>query len=270
LPSAEAYRRKNPAVFTLGVGEFGFFALVAYRFLMREHILSEIRRLAALNGGQPPGLTAFAKETGIAEHQWSGKFWARWSDALTEAGFEPNKRTERLDSEGILTQIVEACRHYGRVPTKAELQLYRNLDPNLPSSNAIARHFGRRTDLIAALAKRAAEHDGYADIAAMLPNEPQPTPKPFKSQTRTPEGFVYLIKSGAFYKIGRSDDLERRVKEIRIALPDKATLIHSIRTDDPAGIEAYWHRRFTDRRANGEWFKLSSLDISAFKKRKYQ
>jgi hypothetical protein len=101
--------------------------------------------------------------------------------------------------------------------------------------------------LIAALAKRAAEDDSYADIVAMLPSISNRSLEPYAGQVKAREGIVCFIKSGDFYKIGRSDDLERRVKEIRIALPDKAALVHNIRTDDPAGIEAYWHRWFADK-----------------------
>lgn len=137
-----------------------------------------------------------------------------------------------------------------------------------PSHATFTSRFQGRSEVLQKLAQWIEATGECRDIFELIPKSVAATPPVRRSAVK--EGLVYLIKSGPHYKIGRSDQLERRVKEIRTALPEAAILVHSIRTDDPAGIEAYWHRRFADRRANGEWFKLNATDVAAFRRRKYQ
>ncbi len=82
-------------------------------------------------------------------------------------------------------------------------------------------------------------------------------------------GFVYLVRSGRSYKIGHTYSVGRRGYELAIQLPERPKLIHKIKTDDPVGIEKYWHSRFSDRRKGGEWFALSASDVRAFKRRTF-
>jgi hypothetical protein len=233
---------------------------------VRDQILNEIKRLAKANDDQPLGVRAFERETGIREAAWRGIYWARWGDALIEAGYAPNEWQGKHDTDLVFKKFIEACRHFSRIPTVDELKMYGRLHGDFPAPKSIYTHFGSKNSLLDNLRAWVSNKSEYADVKAMLGKGSEA----FNERGKPNEGLVYLIKSGAHYKIGRSDELERRVKEIRIALPEAASLVHSIRTDDPAGIEAYWHRRFIDRRANGEWFKLTSADVAAFKRRKYQ
>jgi hypothetical protein len=240
---------------------------------MREHILDEIQRIANERGGAPPGRRLFEQETGILTSEWSGIYWARWSDAVSEAGFKPNERQVKLPSDYVLGKYAEACRHFGKVPTNIELRMYAKQTPDFLSHNTFGKHFGNKENLIEALRAWAQSTDNNEDLLALLP-APRPrtalVKKPSDSKSAVVEGLVYLLKSGDHYKIGRSSEIERRIKQISISLPEQVTLVHAIRTDDPPGIEAYWHRRFAEQRAKGEWFKLKPSDIKAFKRRKSQ
>jgi hypothetical protein len=92
---------------------------------MREQILIEIRRLAKENGGQPPSSRLFENQTGIRNHEWRGVYWARWNDAVTEAGLTPNSKQEKIGAEFLLKKLAVAIRHIGKPPTAMELRMYR-------------------------------------------------------------------------------------------------------------------------------------------------
>lgn len=235
--------------------------------LTKLEILELIRETAKRHGGAAPGRKLFADETGIAEHEWSGKHWVRWSEALVEAGFPPNTMQSARPDVDLLEQLALLVRELGRFPVSAELKLKRRSDPSFPGRNTFAK-FGRKDDLVRSLSEFAGEL-GYSDVQEScqraLPQSnsiEQPTSKADPINV----GFVYLLKHGNRneYKIGSTRNLLRREGEIRIDLPQPVAPIHVIETDDPTGIESYWHRRFSDRRLNGEWFKLSATDVRAF------
>lgn len=233
---------------------------------LRQFILAEIGRLAQTRNGQPPGEVQFRTDTGISPARWR-KYWPRWSAAVLEAGFTPNAASQRLAGGEVLGALAEVVRRHGRLPTEAEISLARTADPSIPGRTTLRRHFPRKSDLVQALTAWAAEDVGRADVGAVLPALSD-VARGQPDQGRN--GFVYLLKCGPDYKIGRTGNLERRIKAIGVAMPERLELVHSIRTDDPPGIEVYWHRRFAEKRRNGEWFKLLAADVAAFRRRHYQ
>lgn len=241
----------------------------------KSHIIAEIKRTAKANNGLPLGVRRFQKETGIRNADWEGKYWARWGDALMEAGFEPlTMQSPRAETE-LLSALAKLTKKLGRFPVRNEIRMERQKDVAFPTDSSLRRRLGTKEKQLMKLIEYAKQHR-LSDVEKHCTKELSQLrnkPSEIESETVTNSGIVigvvYLLKSGKYYKIGRTSDLGRREYELSIQLPEKPATIHSIRTDDPVGIEKYWHERFKDRRKNGEWFELTKDDITAFKGRKF-
>lgn len=233
--------------------------------MTKQDILDAIQRTAEANGGVPLGKGRFERETGIKEYDCL-KFWSSFGEAQREAGFIPNTLQAAHNKEFLAESIVALMREIGRFPTNANFIGKRNRDSKFPSPGSF-RRFGNKKEMAEKISKYA-EQKGYDDIIEMCAPIVENSTKVENDEVGMGQvaGEVYLFQSGRYYKIGKTNDTVRRGAEIRIQLPEQCTLIHSIKTDDPSGIEAYWHRRFEAKRMQGEWFNLSSADVKAFKR----
>ncbi|MGE0534859.1 MAG: GIY-YIG nuclease family protein [Pirellulales bacterium] len=191
--------------------------------------------------------------------------------ALREAGYRPNELVRATSKTTLLTSYAELARELGRLPASTDLRLRARRGP-FPSHGVFAK-LGSKTKLVQQLAQFCKVHGSYDDVLQMceqyVPLRRAQRQHVEQSTDDTSFGFVYLLKSGRNYKIGHSNSVGRRQYELKIQLPDAAELVHDIRTDDPPGIEAYWHKRFDAKRKNGEWFNLNATDVAAFKRRKF-
>jgi len=234
----------------------------------KHHILEEIKRTAEANDGVPLGKQRFLTETGVRESDWSGRFWTKWSDAVREAGYEPNVKQTAFDSKRLLEKLASLVRELDHYPVAAELRMKARSDPGFPSHNTFSR-FGGKAQVASSLLSWCEVSPGWEDVQAICAPLAMSDEVPVKDEATAPVGYVYLLKSGKYYKIGRSNAPGRRVYEIAIQLPERVVTVHTIKTDDPVGIERYWQQRFSERRKNGEWFELRREDVSAFRRRKF-
>lgn len=236
----------------------------------KSEILDEIRRTAALNGGIPLGTARFEQETGIRIYDWKDKYWARWGDAVREAGFEANKLTARYPDDHVIGILAAVVRQIGRVPTISEWRMQRRTNASIPNDKVLRRIASSKSALITTLIAYCREHPDFEDVLAICEEYQAAHPAKRTGTERGDAatlGDVYLIKSGKYYKIGYSVSAGRRTREFEIQLPDMPTRIHTIRTDDPRGVEAYWHKRFESKRVrpDAEFFKLDAADVRAFR-----
>lgn len=238
--------------------------------MTKQDIIHEIQRTAKANGGVPLGWRRFQTQTGIAYHDWFVRFWTRWNDAIAEAGLTPNAMSKSYEDDFLLVKLVELTRKLQKLPVRGDILLAANTDPSFPSEK-VFRRFGPKPELISRMVAFCEGKSKFDDVFALWKREVVPVVQSsdfVDDSVQADIGYVYLLQHGSRkeYKIGRTNNPVRREGEIGVQLPEKLQPIHYIKTDDPSGVENYWHSRFANKRKEGEWFALTSQDVSAFKR----
>jgi Meiotically up-regulated gene 113 len=237
----------------------------------KDSVTKRIREISDERGGHV-GYAAFLTETGITSHWLRAQPWYDgWNNLLQEVGLGVKEfGSPKTPFEVIANAIARLIEREGRWPTDDILRRERIRENTFPSLKVIRplRQSGELARLIVGLGVNNSEFVKSASIAKeYLINDSAV----IESVDERIRGYVYLLRSGRRYKIGKSGDPSRRFREVKLELPEETHQVHSIPTDDPSGIESYWHQRFKNKRVrNTEFFELDASDVQAFKRRKYQ
>lgn len=234
----------------------------------KQEIISEIKRITNESNGKAPGFQRFATETGLRKTDWYPHLWLRWGDAIKEAGCQPNVFSTAYDTNFLITKYIELIRELGHFPLEGELRIKKKNDKDFPGHGGFSQ-LGSRQERVQKIIEYCQGKSEFKDIIPLC--------SIVKSKHKESDsinydsgkvGYVYIIRHGTRneYKIGRTYNPIRREGELRLELPEKVQPIHYIKTDDPAGVENYWHMRFASKRKEGEWFFLTANDVRAFKR----
>lgn len=241
----------------------------------KEEILTELRKFVA-NRGEVPGERTFEAETRIKESSWKGRYWVRWTDAVREAGYDPNSLNVRIPDEELLDKLAEFVSGLDHFPVRDEINMHARTTEGFPVYQTMNKRYGGMLGMVTALLEFA-QRNGNEQVAKLCADRiarEEVNPKRLsikdKASTRPEKGFIYLKYSPSLklYKIGKANDPSKRGLGISLLLPEDLIPRHEIRTDCPFLLEKYWHHRFKARRRQGEWFDLTASDVEAFKSRR--
>lgn len=240
--------------------------------LTKEEILKKLQQYAKEGGGETPSEKKFYEYAEIGIYDLKKHGWAKYGDLVDEGGLTPNKFDNTKYSHEQLCEIfIEVIREKSKWPTRGILDVKHHKDSRFPDSSTFYKKLGLTVNLAKTILEFIKDKQGYADVVNICNS----VVERFENISETEEqitgkvthGWVYLFKHGHYnqYRIGQTSDLLRRGSEIRIQLPERATLVHSIETVDPVGVETYWLNRFKSKQMNGDWFNLSRTDVNEFK-----
>lgn len=243
--------------------------------ITKEELLAEINKFVSSNNGEIPGEHRFAAATRIKQSAWRGRYWARWTDAIREAGYEPNSMQQKISDDEILSHLATHIDALNRFPTSHEINLHARNTAGFPTWTTIQRRYGGMTQTAAALLEfgRSTGDVTLQNLCQARLARETPTAAPASNGERKKPikfGYVYLKYSPSLrlYKIGKANNPAKRGAGISLLLPEDLIPKHEIRTDYPYVLEKYWEHRFRDKKKQGEWYDLNSAEVAAFKKRR--
>lgn len=76
---------------------------------------------------------------------------------------------------------------------------------------------------------------------------------------------VYILESRGVYKIGRTENLPKRIKSLQVGNPFGLQIAHVIFTEEYIKVEQALHTIFAHDRANNEWFSLGMRDLAVLR-----
>ena len=172
---------------------------------MRDEIIFEIKRVAA-STGKAPGRRVFERETGIGLRHGLASIGRVGATRCETPGSKRTINRARRIAISSSKRLSPPSGTPERVPAYSELRLYARTDPEFPAHSTISNRFRGKGDLIRGASGMVRGQAGICRRSAMLP-APVAAQVPTSDDKPRRRAFV-LIKSGNFYKIGRSDELE--------------------------------------------------------------
>lgn len=216
------------------------------------------------------GEHTFKRGSGISRRYWQGRYWPCWSAFQAAAGFKPNARSTRIPDEVLLQRYAEFAVELKRLPTTIDVIVRRRADSSFPNNTVLLR-LGSREDKLPRLAAFCEGKPEFEFVLELIRRHREKKEQARRlPPSRSVRGIVYLVRQASGYKIRRIDASGGQHSLESYSPAQRPDTVHAIDTDDPAGIEFYWRRRFRLRRQGRNCFSLTDQDLNAFKSRRFQ
>lgn len=76
-------------------------------------------------------------------------------------------------------------------------------------------------------------------------------------------GLVYIIKAVNRYKIGKANDMKKRIKTLQTGCPVPIEAVFAIESQSAGTLEALAHQKFAEHRVLGEWFEFDEAVLQS-------